>query len=255
MLPRSASGSRLQVGLRQAPVTSDGDPYRDADHRPVTEHRGIVQIEEHVGPDGRQQDDGDDDQARALEADARGVVLHDGLQRMLLARGEHSEDERRRDGCHIGVEHLARGHAGDPHHRGGGVADHAAGAAGVARRDDAPPGSRCARACCRARAPWRPRSWRQRCCRGSWRSRRRSAAGKSRPSSRPGRKRGNRPGTPLRSKWSASRAKPSSSPSRLASVTHSCDNKPASPAMPVTPEKSPKPSLYSVITANPVSAT
>ena len=65
-----------------------------------------------------------------------GSVLHDRLQRMLLAGREVREDRGGGDGRHISIEYLQGGHPGDPHHRGGGVADHAARAAGIAGGDD-----------------------------------------------------------------------------------------------------------------------
>ena len=55
---------------------------------------------------------------------------------MLLQRCRHREDQQRDDGRDIGFEHAERTDAGDPHHGGRGVADDAAGAAGVGGRDD-----------------------------------------------------------------------------------------------------------------------
>ena len=59
-------------------------------------------------------------------------VFHDRLVGMLLARGNHAEDGQRGERAGIGLEHLAGRHAVDPHHGGGGVAHHAARAAGIA---------------------------------------------------------------------------------------------------------------------------
>ena len=69
-----------------------------------------------------------------LEADRR--FPDDRRVAMLLERRRNGEDRKRDDGGDIGLHHRQRTDAVDPHHRGRGVADDAAGAAGVRRRDD-----------------------------------------------------------------------------------------------------------------------
>ncbi len=54
----------------------------------------------------------------------------------MLNGSGHREDQHRNDGRDIGLHHGERTDARDPHHGGGGVADDAAGAAGIRGRDD-----------------------------------------------------------------------------------------------------------------------
>ena len=56
---------------------------------------------------------------------------------MLLHRCRHREDQERDGGCDIGFEHAEGTDARDPHHGGRGVADDAAGPAGVRSCHDA----------------------------------------------------------------------------------------------------------------------
>ncbi len=55
---------------------------------------------------------------------------------MLLTRGDDAEEDQRRHRSDVGMHDVQRRGAGDPHHRRRGVADDAAGAAGIRRRDD-----------------------------------------------------------------------------------------------------------------------
>ena len=55
---------------------------------------------------------------------------------LLLHRSGYAAHHQRNGGGDVGVEDGERAHAVDPHHGGGGVADHAAGAAGVGRGYD-----------------------------------------------------------------------------------------------------------------------
>ena len=64
------------------------------------------------------------------------AILLDRRVALLLNRRRHGEDQHGDDGGDIGLHDRERTDAGDPHHGGGGVADDAAGAAGVRGRDD-----------------------------------------------------------------------------------------------------------------------
>ena len=55
---------------------------------------------------------------------------------MLLERGGNAVDQESRYGCDVCFDDAQRTDAVDPHHRRGGVANHAARAAGVGRGDD-----------------------------------------------------------------------------------------------------------------------
>ena len=101
----SSSAGNFRLAVTLAPMAIDKDRRDDADRGPVD-----------------------------LQAARR--VLHDRRMAVLLERRRDAVDQEARDRRDIGLEHRQRADAVDPHHGGGGVADHAAGAAGVGRRDD-----------------------------------------------------------------------------------------------------------------------
>ena len=158
------------------------------------------------------------------------AALHDRRMRVLLQRGRDAAHDQRDARRHVGMQHVERAHAVDPHHGRGGVADHAARAARVRRRHERrdvtdvhlAAGTRWPRPCRRSARP--------RCCRGSSTARTPSPAAGTRRASRPAGSPAASPARGSASKCRDSSANPISRPNRLASTTHSACRWPTKPA-------------------------
>ena len=150
---------------------------------------------------------------------------------MLLERCRNAEDQQR-DRCRdIGLGNLERADAVDPHHGRRGVADDAAGAAGVGRRDDRGEiaDMDLALNTCRAIVP--PISAAAMLSRKLDRTNTITSSAKP-PFQSSGRNAGISSGIRLFSKWRDSSAKPISNRNRFARITHSCCMCRAKPAKP-----------------------
>ena len=136
MVPLKVSGSTPQSGLPQRRSHEDGGPDGEADHRQGIEQLGVADIGDHVGDDGGDEDERHDEHARPFDAHAGRRVLHDGRWRCCWMAAGIPHTTRASAGGNEGVEHAQGVDPIDPHHGGGGVADHAARAAGIGCSDD-----------------------------------------------------------------------------------------------------------------------
>ena len=131
-------GIRQQAPLRLAQrcCREQGDPDRDADERERICHFRKTGVDDDIGGDGCDKNEGNHADARPVDAGIRrGIFLDRGVGRLLFG-GDDAECEQRHDGGDVGIHHVEWADAVDPHHRGGGVAHHRAGAACVGCRDD-----------------------------------------------------------------------------------------------------------------------
>src|SRR5581483_6058089 len=114
----------------------DRGPHGKADDGQRVEQLGIAQVGNDVRDDGGDKNEHDDEDARPLDAQARGSVLDDRGIALLLDGGRYAADDEGDAGGDEGLDHAQGADAVDPHHGGGGVADHAARASGIGRGDD-----------------------------------------------------------------------------------------------------------------------
>ena len=130
--------ARQQRPRRPAPQRSDEDrgPHPCADERETVRIRAELHVDDHVDDDRGEQNGRDDRDARPVDARAGGGALRDRRVALLLQRGGDAEDQHRGAGGNEGLQHVQRVDTIDPHHGGGGVADHAARAARVRCGDD-----------------------------------------------------------------------------------------------------------------------
>ena len=141
------SASRKIVPLKVSGITFQSGARRPAVRRMTAQTAiprtgsGIEKRREfQVGDDVRRQrgdeNGGDDEHPRRVDLQAFRRIFLDRRVALLLDRRRHGEDQHRDDGRDIGLHDAERADARDPHHRRGGVADDAAGAAGIRGCDD-----------------------------------------------------------------------------------------------------------------------